>query len=114
VTDRLPVRLTLQIDDLAPGGEGVGRSDGRAVFVPYTAPGDRVVVEVRAEAGSGGALHDDIALVLVEYVPQEAGHEAEDQSRTSPALTTTTSSSIACPTVSSVISASDRFWKPAR
>jgi len=68
----------------------------------------------RVLAWSGGALHDDIALVLVEYVPQEAGHEAEDQSRTSPALTTTTSSSIASPTVSSVISASDRFWKPAR
>jgi 23S rRNA (uracil1939-C5)-methyltransferase len=44
------VRLELEIDALAPGGEGVGRAGGRLVFVPFTAPGDQVVVEV-PEAG---------------------------------------------------------------
>jgi tRNA/tmRNA/rRNA uracil-C5-methylase (TrmA/RlmC/RlmD family) len=35
----------LRIDSLAAGGDGVGRdSDGRVVFVPFTAPGDRVRV----------------------------------------------------------------------
>jgi 23S rRNA (uracil1939-C5)-methyltransferase len=35
--------LVLAIDSLAAGGDGVARSpDGRVVFVPYTAPGDRV------------------------------------------------------------------------
>jgi 23S rRNA (uracil1939-C5)-methyltransferase len=51
------VRSELEIEDLAPGGEGLGRSDGRAVFVPFTAPGDRVVAEVPAGEGPAhGAL----------------------------------------------------------
>jgi len=39
--------IELVVDRLAAGGEGVGRApDGRVVFVPYTAPGDRVRVRV--------------------------------------------------------------------
>ena len=40
------MRIELVIEDLAPGGEGVARAGPRPVFVPYTAPGDRVEVEV--------------------------------------------------------------------
>ena len=40
-------RIILDIADLAFGGEGVGRApDGRAVFVPFTVPGERVVAEI--------------------------------------------------------------------
>lgn len=39
-------RLTLTIQDLAFGGEGVGRWEGWVVFVPDTVPGDVVEVEV--------------------------------------------------------------------
>ncbi len=35
---------TVTIDSIASGGAGVGRLDGMAVFVPRTAPGDRVTV----------------------------------------------------------------------
>lgn len=39
--------LELSIDRLAAGGEGVARAtDGRVVFVPWTAPGDRVRVRI--------------------------------------------------------------------
>jgi 23S rRNA (uracil1939-C5)-methyltransferase len=39
--------ILLAIERLAAGGEGVGRApDGRVVFVPYTAPGDRVRVRI--------------------------------------------------------------------
>ncbi len=38
--------VELVIEGLASGGDGVGRVDGRAVFVPLTAPGDRVRAEV--------------------------------------------------------------------
>ena len=39
----MPQILTLEILSLAAGGDGVGRlPDGRAVFVPRSAPGDRV------------------------------------------------------------------------
>jgi 23S rRNA (uracil1939-C5)-methyltransferase len=36
----------LLIDKLAFGGAGFGRVDGKACFVPYTAPGDRVEISV--------------------------------------------------------------------
>lgn len=39
--------VTLTIDTLAFGGEGIGRHEGRAVFVPFTAPGDTAEVRVR-------------------------------------------------------------------
>jgi len=43
-------RFELTIASLAAGGDGVGRApDGRVVFVPFTAPGDRVRVRVVAE-----------------------------------------------------------------
>jgi 23S rRNA (uracil1939-C5)-methyltransferase len=48
--------LTLTIDDLAFGGEGVGRADGYVVFVPGGIPGDRVRVrltESRSRYGRG-------------------------------------------------------------
>jgi len=42
--------LTLDIERLAAGGDGVARAlDGRVVFVPWTAPGDRVRAEIRLE-----------------------------------------------------------------
>src|SRR5438552_4559875 len=39
-------RLELTIDDLAFGGEGVGRLDGYVVFVRGGLPGDRLAVQV--------------------------------------------------------------------
>lgn len=39
--------MDVVIDSLAAGGDGVGRApDGRVVFVPFTAPGDRVRLRV--------------------------------------------------------------------
>ncbi len=48
--------LSLTIDDLAFGGEGVGRADGYVVFVPGGLPGDRLRVrlaQVRSRFGRG-------------------------------------------------------------
>ncbi len=50
VTSR-PVEL--EIDSIAAGGDGVARDEnGRVVFVPRTAPGDRVAVQVSEEKAS--------------------------------------------------------------
>jgi 23S rRNA (uracil1939-C5)-methyltransferase len=38
--------IELTIDAVAAGGEGIGRLDGKAVFVPGTVPGDVVTAEV--------------------------------------------------------------------
>ncbi len=52
--------VEIHIDSLAAGGDGVGRApDGRAVFVPETAPGDRVrvrLVEEHARHARGRVL----------------------------------------------------------
>ncbi|MGF1678937.1 MAG: class I SAM-dependent RNA methyltransferase [Candidatus Methylacidiphilales bacterium] len=41
-----PKELDLIIDDLAFGGDGVGRVDGKACFVPFVLPGERCRVRV--------------------------------------------------------------------
>lgn len=41
--------IELEITDLAFGGAGVGRHEGKAVFVPYTIPGERVRAAVRRQ-----------------------------------------------------------------
>jgi 23S rRNA (uracil1939-C5)-methyltransferase len=55
------VRLELDIEALASGGEGVGHAGGRTVFVPFTAPGDHVLVEV---AERGQVVHGDLVALL--------------------------------------------------
>lgn len=42
-------RVELEIDDVAFGGKGVGRCDGKAVFVPFTIEGERVSAEIVRE-----------------------------------------------------------------
>lgn len=39
-------RYEVEIEKIVAGGDGLARVDGRAVFVPFSAPGDRLVVQV--------------------------------------------------------------------
>ncbi|MEP6809193.1 MAG: TRAM domain-containing protein [Chthoniobacterales bacterium] len=41
--------IELQIEDIAFGGKGVGRIEGKACFVPFTIAGERVRVKIRRE-----------------------------------------------------------------
>ncbi|MBI4495505.1 MAG: class I SAM-dependent RNA methyltransferase [Deltaproteobacteria bacterium] len=41
--------LAIEIEKMVYGGKGLGRIGGKVVFVPFTAPGDRVQVEIRRE-----------------------------------------------------------------
>jgi len=62
--------LSLTVDDLAVGGEGVGRADGYVIFVPGGVPGDRVrvrVVQSRSRFGRG----------VIESVEQPSPHRVE-------------------------------------
>jgi 23S rRNA (uracil1939-C5)-methyltransferase len=43
------VTFQLKIEKLVYGGWGMGRHEGKVVFVPFTAPGDRVEVKARVE-----------------------------------------------------------------
>jgi 23S rRNA (uracil1939-C5)-methyltransferase len=39
-------QVQVRIDKLVYGGEGLGRSDGRVIFVPYSVPGDTLLVQI--------------------------------------------------------------------
>jgi 23S rRNA (uracil1939-C5)-methyltransferase len=41
--------LIIEIEKMVYGGQGMGRADGKVIFVPFTAPGERVEVEVTRE-----------------------------------------------------------------
>jgi 23S rRNA (uracil1939-C5)-methyltransferase len=43
--------VELRIDSLAFGGSGIGRLDGKAIFVPLTAPGDRIRCRIVRDKG---------------------------------------------------------------
>jgi 23S rRNA (uracil1939-C5)-methyltransferase len=60
------VPTTIEIEGLAQGGEGMGRAGASPVFVPFTAPGD--LVEVELPPGAEGAIHAS-ALRLVRAGP---------------------------------------------
>jgi 23S rRNA (uracil1939-C5)-methyltransferase len=47
--------VELAIDAIGVRGDGVARRDGRPVYVPFTAPGDRVRVRLGARLGEGSA-----------------------------------------------------------
>lgn len=47
-----PKHYTLRIDEIAFGGAGIGRVDGKVVFVPFTIDGERVEVQLTEERRS--------------------------------------------------------------
>ncbi len=49
---RMQREVDLQIDDIAFGGKGVGRVEGKAVFVPFTIAGERVTAAIVREKKS--------------------------------------------------------------
>jgi 23S rRNA (uracil1939-C5)-methyltransferase len=62
--------VCLTIDDLAFGGEGVGRTGGYVVFVPGGVPGDRVrvrIVQARSRFGRG----------IIESIDEPSPHRIE-------------------------------------
>jgi 23S rRNA (uracil1939-C5)-methyltransferase len=69
------VRAEVEILGLAPGGEGVARApDGRALFVPFTAPGDLALVEIPAEGDGPRAGLVEVARPGAARVHPPCGH----------------------------------------
>ncbi|MGZ3695593.1 MAG: class I SAM-dependent RNA methyltransferase, partial [Bdellovibrionota bacterium] len=64
------MEIILEITDLSRSGAGVGRdASGRVIFVPFTAPGDQVRVEIAAEEKNYAEAH---LLEVVKSSPQRA------------------------------------------
>lgn len=55
--------IELQIDTIANGGDGIGRlADGRAVFIPFTLPGE--LIQIRQQEGKAGILRGELVQVI--------------------------------------------------
>ena len=65
------IRLKIEIHDVAYGGDGVGRlADGRAVFVPFSAVGDRLLARLATQ-------HRRFARGTIEKVLEPGPNRAE-------------------------------------
>jgi len=54
--------ISVPIDSIATGGDGVGRSNGLVVFVPRTAPGDVVTAQISGKGHfARGALRSIVS-----------------------------------------------------
>ncbi len=63
-------RIEFEVEELAAGGDGVGHApDGRVIFVPFTAPGDRVRVRITARRSNYAR---GVVEALLEPGPQRA------------------------------------------
>lgn len=59
--------VELAIESIGARGDGIGRADGRPVYVPLTLPGDRLRVELERPRGDGFAAR------IVEFLAQGPG-----------------------------------------
>lgn len=71
--------LTLDIESIAAGGDGVARSNGLVVFVPRTAVGDRVVASVTVKGRLARGLTKTIERAGRDRVTPECAHYAGDR-----------------------------------
>ena len=72
-------RLTLEIESIASGGDGVARSDGLVVFVPRTAVGDRAVASVTVKGRLARGILEGIERAGPDRVAPECAHYEGDR-----------------------------------
>ncbi len=81
ITPERPARgelLTLDVDSLAYGGNGIARRNGYVVFVAGALPGDRVTAEVtKAKRGYAEAQAKEIVRESPDRVPSRCDHGGE-------------------------------------
>ena len=71
--------LTLDIESIAAGGDGVARHDGLVVFVPRTAVGDRVVARVERKGRMGRGVLERVDRASANRVAPECPHYERDR-----------------------------------
>jgi 23S rRNA (uracil1939-C5)-methyltransferase len=72
-------KLTLEIESIAAGGDGVARNDGLVVFVPRTAVGDRVVANVTVKGRLARGVLETIERTGPGRVTPECAHYTGDR-----------------------------------
>jgi 23S rRNA (uracil1939-C5)-methyltransferase len=69
----------LDIDSIAAGGDGVGRSNGVVVFVPRTAPGDRIRANIDVQRRFARGEIDALVRPSPDRVTPECAHYVADK-----------------------------------
>ncbi|HEX6251349.1 MAG TPA: hypothetical protein VFZ56_07940 [Gemmatimonadaceae bacterium] len=69
---------TLTIDAIAAGGDGIGRHEGMAVFVPRTAPGDLVAAVLQPRGRYARALDMEVVTPSADRVDPPCQHYTRD------------------------------------
>src|SRR6266566_193887 len=70
--------VSVSIESIAAGGDGVGRNNGLVVFVPRTAPGDVVTAQISGRGRfARGALRSIVAPAPVRIDPPCAHYTRE-------------------------------------
>ena len=73
------VRAEVTIESIAAGGDGVGRADGRVVFVPRSAPGDIGLVELPDTGRFARAEFRELRVPSPQRVQPSCGHYVMDR-----------------------------------
>lgn len=71
--------VRVAIESIAAGGDGVGRSDGMAVFVPRTAPGDVALVRLARSRRFARGVLDSIEVASPQRVEPPCPHYTQDR-----------------------------------
>ncbi|HVT37731.1 MAG TPA: TRAM domain-containing protein [Gemmatimonadaceae bacterium] len=71
--------LSLDVESIAAGGDGIARHDGLVVFVPRTAPGDRVAALVEQKGRLARGILQRVERPAPERVTPECPHYEGDQ-----------------------------------
>ncbi|MDO8502153.1 MAG: hypothetical protein Q7S20_09950 [Gemmatimonadaceae bacterium] len=71
--------ISLEIDSIAAGGDGVGRSNGLVVFVPRTAPGELVTARISGKGSFARGTLRTIARPSEERIEPECPHYTRDR-----------------------------------
>src|SRR5438045_8034198 len=74
----MPV-MSVPIESIAAGGDGVGRSNGLVVFVPRTAPGDVVTAEISGKGRFARGTLRDIVTASPARTPPPCPHYTGDK-----------------------------------
>ena len=71
--------ITVSIDSIAAGGDGVGRTNGLVVFVPRTAPGDIVTTEISGKGHFARGALRDLVMPSPERIKPPCPHYTRDK-----------------------------------
>jgi 23S rRNA (uracil1939-C5)-methyltransferase len=75
----VPGRVELEIETIAAGGDGVARHEGLVVLTPRTAPGERIIADVRVERRLGRGHLEQIVRPGPDRIDPTCPHYVEDR-----------------------------------